>query len=53
MKYTKRHFENLARETRAEAAEATDANAKHLPLAVANAYDHMAELVGKAKVTSG
>jgi hypothetical protein len=53
MKYTKRHFENLARETRADAVEATDANAKHLLLAIADAYDRMAELVKKAKGVTG
>jgi len=49
MKYTRKHFEDLAQETRAQAADTIDANANHLLLAVADAYDHMAELIGKAK----
>jgi len=47
MKYTRKHFEDLAQPT--QAADTIEANAKHLILAIADAYDRMAELVEKAK----
>ena len=49
MKYTRAHFGNLAQETRAQAADAADSNTKHLLLSIADAYDQLAELVGKPK----
>jgi len=44
MTYTKRHWQNLAQEALALAADATDANVKRTLLMIADNYDRLASL---------